>query len=270
MIRGIDHLVIAVADPDRAADELEERLGILVTGGGRHERFGTRNRIAWLAGGPYLELIGIEDPALVDVTPVGRAARDVLGRGSAGLAAIAVVDDDLRATAERLATTESTIRRVQDGSRRRADGEIVAWRAAFPEVELAADGPPFLIEHEPTGAEWSPRAVVERAAIPHRLGGPVELIAVDIATDDPRNAADGWSRETGLPSRAAVDLAVVEVGGHLVRFRPRREMAFDAAITLSAGVAEPIAVDAAGLRWQVVPAVGAVQRSPVGSEGYIR
>ena len=51
MIRGIDHLVIATPDPDAGARQLEERVGLRCTGGGRHEGSGTRNRIAWLAEG---------------------------------------------------------------------------------------------------------------------------------------------------------------------------------------------------------------------------
>ena len=56
MLVGIDHLVIAVADPDAAADELSETLGIPAGGGGRHDHLGTYNRLIWL-GDTYLELI---------------------------------------------------------------------------------------------------------------------------------------------------------------------------------------------------------------------
>jgi hypothetical protein len=263
VIRGIDHLVIAVDDPDEAAIELERRVGIRATGGGRHERFGTRNRIAWLAGGPYLELIGIDDPALVDVTPVGRSARAVLAGGGPGLAAIALVDDELAATVVALRARDSTMGPVHGGSRRRDDGELVEWRAAFPEDELAADGPPFLIEHVAVGAEWSPEAVATRAGIEHPVGGPVHLVRVDIATADPSHAASTWQRETGLDARTAADLGVVETGGHLVRFRPRREMALGAIVAIGAAVTEPRTIDAIGIRWAVLPATDARQPAAV-------
>ena len=74
MIRGIDHLVIACADPDAAARELEEAIGIAATGGGRHVGRGTFNRIAWLADGSYLELIGVDDRDAAMQQPVGAAA----------------------------------------------------------------------------------------------------------------------------------------------------------------------------------------------------
>ncbi len=47
-ILGIDHLVIAVADPDAAATGLEQPLGLAFTGGGRHVTAGTWNRLAFL------------------------------------------------------------------------------------------------------------------------------------------------------------------------------------------------------------------------------
>ena len=49
MVTGIDHLVIAVPDLDSAAQELEQGIGLAVTGGGRHADAGTANRIAFLA-----------------------------------------------------------------------------------------------------------------------------------------------------------------------------------------------------------------------------
>jgi len=41
MPSGIDHVVIAVPDPDTAAAELTEAVGIAFTAGGRHEGLGT-------------------------------------------------------------------------------------------------------------------------------------------------------------------------------------------------------------------------------------
>ena len=60
MLLGIDHLVIAVRDPDAAAATIERDLGIAFTGGGRHDAWGTFNRLAFL-GDSYLELIGVFD-----------------------------------------------------------------------------------------------------------------------------------------------------------------------------------------------------------------
>ena len=45
MLVGIDHLVIACADPDAAAADLEREVGVRAAGGGRHRALGTFNRL---------------------------------------------------------------------------------------------------------------------------------------------------------------------------------------------------------------------------------
>ena len=184
MIRGIDHLVIATDDPDAAALELEEAVGLRSTGGGRHPDAGTRNRIAWLADGSYLELIGVDDPALAEGSPVGRAALRTLEEHGPGLATFALRVDDLATTATALRAAGSSIGPPRHGSRRRDDGELVEWRVAYPSGELAPAAP-FLIEHAHAGAEWGPQALAERAGFVHPIGSPVRLARVDLAVADP-------------------------------------------------------------------------------------
>ena len=90
---AIDHLVIAVPDPEVAAAELEAELGIAVTGGGEHPGVGTFNRLAFL-GDAYLELIGVRDAAAATRWPVGAATQHVLQCGG-GFVTYALRDDDL-------------------------------------------------------------------------------------------------------------------------------------------------------------------------------
>ena len=72
MLLGIDHLVIAVADPDEAAAELEREVGLACSGGGRHPSWGTHNRLAWF-GDTYAELIWVFDRSLAPSGAVSRA-----------------------------------------------------------------------------------------------------------------------------------------------------------------------------------------------------
>src|SRR5512141_1689084 len=109
MVTGIDHLVIAVPDLDAAAHELEQRVGLAVTGGGRHEGAGTANRIAFLADGAYLELIAVEDEAQAKQNPVGAAAVVQLEAHGPGLATFALLDDHLDATVPELQANGSSI-----------------------------------------------------------------------------------------------------------------------------------------------------------------
>ncbi len=251
MIRGIDHLVIACADPDAAAAALQSQLGILATGGGRHERFGTRNRIAWLADGSYLELIGIMDPALVGSTPVGQAVRRVLDERGGGLATYALAVDDLEAEGAGLRATGSSFGLAQYGSRRRDDGELVEWWAAFPDTNLGPTGVPFLIEHAYTGAEWGPAALDERARYSHPIGSPVALARLDIAAAEPTTAAAMLHAELGVDFWAVADLAVADVGPHVLRLVPSREIATPAVVTLAADVDTPRTAELLGLRFDV-------------------
>lgn len=252
MIRGIDHLVIACPDPDEAAVELESQLGLRCTGGGRHERFGTRNRIAWLADGSYIELLGIDDPEVARSTPVGVAATEVLDRSPGGLATWALRDDSVDVTADALRAAGARIGPVTHGSRRRdEDGEVVEWWAAFPEDRLGPDRPPFLIQHTLVGSEWGPSAIAERATFRHPMGSPVILARLDLATNDPSETAATFHEQLQIDFWAVADLAVADIGPHVVRLRPRREMPVPAVVTLGAEVETPRSVELLGMRFDV-------------------
>lgn len=247
MVRGIDHLVIACADPDAAASELEAAVGIACTGDGRHEAFGTQNRLAWLADGSYVELIGITDPELARRSPVGAAAMRMLEERGGGLATWAAVVDDLEAAVAFLIGAGAAYGAPMHGTRRRDDGELVEWWTAVPDEPLAPTVP-FLIQHALTGAEWGPTAVEERARFVHPIGSPVRLSRLALAVDDPPAAAARLGRALGVVAQAVADLAVTQLGPHELRLLPRREMPVPAAITLSADVEIPAAAELFGLR----------------------
>jgi hypothetical protein len=251
MIRGIDHLVIACADPDAAAAELESALGLVSTGGGRHGGRGTFNRIAWLADGSYLELIGVDDPDLARQTPVGAAAVHILAEHGGGLATYALRVDDLEATTAVLRAAGSPLGPVVHGSRTRDDGATVEWWTSFPDAGLAPDATPFLIQHAYTGAEWGRTAMVERAAFRHPIGSAVILARLDIATAEPPSSAANLHEELGLEFWAVADLAVADIGQHVLRLVPRREMAVPAVVTLGAGIDVARTEDLLGLRIDV-------------------
>lgn len=254
MIRGIDHLVIAVPDPDAAADELESTLGVACTAGGRHTGAGTFNRIAWLADGAYLELIGVDDRALAERSPIGAAALRTLDEQGAGLAAYALLVDDLADTVARLRVNGSTIGEPTAGSRTTADGELVAWTVAVPS-RLGADGLPFLIEHQPTGREWDATGLAARRLQRHPIGSPVRLARLDLATADPVTRAADHAAQLDVEFWAVADLAVVELGAHVVRLVPRREMSHPAVVTLDADIEAPRTADLFGVRFDVARVV---------------
>jgi hypothetical protein len=252
MIRGIDHLVIACPDPDEAAATLESELGLAVTGGGRHPGAGSWNRIAWLADGSYLELIGIDDSDLASRSPVNAAALRALESGG-GLATYALLVDDIDLTVQGLQAAGATFGSPVHGSRTRDDGETVEWWVAIPDPPLAADGIPFVIQHAYVGAEWGPDALAERARFAHPIGSPVRLHGLDIASADPTSLAATLHGELQLDFWALGELAVSEVGSHVLRIVPRGDLPLPVAVNLGAEIASPRTVETLGLRFVVEP-----------------
>jgi hypothetical protein len=254
MIRGIDHLVIACPDPDEAAATLGTELGLAVTGGGRHPGAGSWNRIAWLADASYLELIGIEDPELASKSPVGAAALRALDAGG-GLSTFALLVDEIDLTVEGLQAAGSTFGSPTHGGRTRDDGETVEWWVAIPDRPLAADGVPFLIQHAYVGAEWGPEALAERARFEHPIGSPVRLHGIDVATADPASLGATLHAELQLDFWALGELAVTEIGPHVLRAIPRGNLDLPAAVHLGAGIPSARTVDALGIRFIIEPGV---------------
>ena len=251
MPTAIDHLVVAVADPEAAAAELETRVRIAPGGGGEHPGAGTYNRVAFFSGGAYLELIGVADAGAAATVPVGRATLAALERGG-GLATYALLDDELPQTVASLQANGSDIGPVTPGSRRRPDGDLVEWWTAMPPA-LGPDRPPFLVRHRYAGAEWGPEALANRRSFVHPIGSPVSLVRLDIATADPPALAAEYARVLGVEFWSVADLAVCSIGPHTIRLLPIREMALPATIVLGAAVDAPRTVDAFGIRFDVEP-----------------
>ncbi len=172
----IDHVLIAVADAGVAAEWLWRRHGLIAVEGGAHPGWGTGNSIVPL-GRSDLELVRIEDPAVAAETPFGRRATEAIAAG-AGPYAWCVAPTDFEATVARLGLE------VREGSRRRPDGTVLAWRTAGLEVALADPSRPFFIEwHVPA------RAHPGRTFARHRVG-EATLASLELTGDE--SAVRAW------------------------------------------------------------------------------
>jgi hypothetical protein len=228
MLLGIDHLVLATEDPDWAAADLETKLGLAAGGGGRHDAHGTFNRLVWL-GDSYLELLGIFDEGLARRSWLGHAAADLLSRGG-GLVTWAIAVDDLD-DARRWAPPGIDLSDPEAGERRRADGRVVRWRSARPAQPSTTS--PFLIEHDPAAAEWTPEERAARQDEQHPVGGRARLAGLDVETASPAVAAGRLRSLLAVGVEPGGRAAVrVRLGPHVVRFvAAPPPLAIEAAIT---------------------------------------
>ena len=260
MLLGIDHLVIACADPDAAAADLERELGLRAGGGGRHEALGTFNRLVWL-GDTYLELIGVFDRDLAERSWIGAPTVRALDAGG-GLATWAVATDDIDADVARLNDGGAGLAEPIDGERLRPDGRVVRWRLSVPR-ELGPERPPFVIEHDATAAEWTPEDRAVRASEVHPIGGAVRVSTLELPMSDMPGTIAGLMRTVRIgpfrPSLAGGGMRDAVVGRQTIRLRPDRNMtalptrAVPTIHLTVDGPIEPLAVQVGGCRFVVRP-----------------
>lgn len=219
MLLAIDHVVLACANPDSMAAELEARLGLAATGGGRHEALGTWNRLVWL-GDSYLELVGVLDSEVASRSWLGRPVLAALER-RAGLVTWAVAVDDLDQTL-RWAPPDAGLVGPMDGQRRRPDERIVRWRLAHPASLTSAA--PFLIEHDRAAAEWTDDERATRADERHAIGGRARLAGLEVVDASPAVAAGRLRSLLAAAVEPAGRAAVrVRFGAQEIRFVASRQ-----------------------------------------------
>lgn len=255
MLLGLDHLVVAVADPEAAAAELERTVGLICTGGGRHPLWGTYNRLAWL-GDTYVELIGVADRSLAPSGAVSRAVLAALDEGRPGLVSYALAADDLDDFVATLRASGSQLSDVETRSRTRPDGEVVRWRATFP-GPLGPARPPFVIEHEYRGAEWGDEARRARAGLVHRFGSPARVTGIDLPVADPAATAGAYRAAIGVAfeplrggSDGAYDARIGEQHVRLVASIADTDIAMVRIGPTAVGVG-PRDVESLGIRWSI-------------------
>lgn len=122
---SVDHIVYAVPDLDQGVADIEKRLGVRATAGGRHESTGSHNALLGLGGATYLEIIA---PDPTNPNPPHPRAFNLDQNGGPRLAGWAIrsnaIDEDVaRSRAEGYDPGP-----VNDLSRRRPDGVLLEWR----------------------------------------------------------------------------------------------------------------------------------------------
>ena len=142
MIRGIDHIVIAVQDLETAIADYSD-LGFTVVRGGRHSGLNTHNALIAFADGCYFELIGFLGP------PAVRAHWwfEALQRGG-GLTDFCVQSDNLEDAAA-FSRAGAIIGPPFAMSRERPDGYRISWELAVNESDTRGLVPFFIRDITP-------------------------------------------------------------------------------------------------------------------------
>jgi hypothetical protein len=180
----VDHLVYAVPDLDEAVERLEQQTGVRAAPGGRHPGRGSRNALASLDGGAYLEIIA-PDP-LQDV-PASARPFGLAELASPRLVTWAVTVVGLDHRVERARRSGYDPGDVVEMSREAPDGTVLTWRLTA-RGELREGGiVPFLIDwggspHPSASAPEGLRLVSLRAEHPRpeKVLGSLGALGVDL------------------------------------------------------------------------------------------
>lgn len=170
MLRGIDHLVIAVRDLDEAAKSYEG-LGFTVVPGGRHP-VGTHNALISFSDGSYLELI-----AFYESNPEHRWWAPLQKGG--GLVDFCMQTDDLLGDTATFRRAGVDIADPVPLTRKRPDGYLLKWVLSIPRGAHRAQAP-FLIQDETPREERIPRQMTHRNGVTGI--GTVTVGVQDVAT----------------------------------------------------------------------------------------
>ena len=178
----LDHVLLAVADLQAAAREIEARYGLTSVEGGRHPGWGTANRIVPL-GETYLELVTVIDEAEAAQSPFGSWVADTHPALARPLG-WAVRTDPLNDVARRLGLA------VSANSRATQSGQLLRWRAAGIEQAVAEPSLPIIVE-------WGPGTPLPgQSPILHPVGR-VKITKLQLCGDEDRVAA--WLGTHHLP-----------------------------------------------------------------------
>jgi len=151
-----DHIVIVVDDLEAAAEDYRA-LGFTVVPGGAHADAPTHNMLIGLADDTYLELIAFRrrsDPGLPleeRLAGAGSLFEAMLLRWEwvgRGLAHYALLPQDIDADLQRAQQRGIDMEGPAAGSRRRPDGQMVAWEVGIPD---SLDLPFFCADVTPRG-----------------------------------------------------------------------------------------------------------------------
>lgn len=189
----LDHISYACSPDglDATVARLGAQLGTEIPAGGVHPRFGTTNAIVGLAGGIYLEVVGVLTHPAAEKAPFGQAVKRRSEAGGGWLGWVVAVDD--------LAPVEARLgREATAGHRTRPDGHELTWRQVRVDAMLTDPELPFFIQ-------WSSDPADHPAA---GSGSGLRLTEIELAGD--RDEISAWIGDVTTDPLDGVRLTWVE------------------------------------------------------------
>jgi hypothetical protein len=141
---AVDHLLLGTSDLESTVAWFQARSGVKPALGGVHPGRGTRNALASLGGGHYLEIIA-PDPAQT----VFNFQIDLRKMTAPALVNWAVTSDNLETVVRVAAGAKYAVYGPNEGARTRPDGSKLLWRTVgvlAPFRDASVDPMPFFIQ----------------------------------------------------------------------------------------------------------------------------
>jgi hypothetical protein len=205
-----DHLILGTRDLEEGMRQFEEKTGVRPMVGGEHPGRGTRNALASLGRGLYVEILAPQVAA-----PDSDAIRDLRQLSDLTPLGWAAFVPDVADARRRLEAAGLSLSDVRPGSRARPDGRLLEW-TTFETTAPAIAGMPFFIrwgdgtthpsQDAPAGCGVQRlRVVTPDAAAMKRAFAALDL---DVAVEPgPRAGLDLWFACPKGPVRFAGDFA---------------------------------------------------------------
>jgi hypothetical protein len=185
VLAAVDHLVYATPDLQAGVERIERTFGVRATPGGQHPGRGTRNALLALGPSSYLEIIGPdpEQPQPAEARPFG-----IDGLKEPRLTTWAAKAPDLDRLIADAHAAGIRIGALAAGSRRTADGVLLAWRYSDPRTVVAGGVVPFFIDWGTTphpSASAARGAALRALAIEHPDPASVQAALRQLRLDVP-------------------------------------------------------------------------------------
>lgn len=139
----MDHLVFGASDLSEGVDFIERLFAVETEPGGRHEGFGTHNRLVGFGGRSYMEVVSPDPSQPAPPRPRWFGLDHLEGFRLVTWCAAAT---DLESLVQRAHDAGLTLGSIREGQRRTESGEVLRWRMTDPWSDRAGGVLPFFID----------------------------------------------------------------------------------------------------------------------------